>query len=293
MTEEEFKIQMALLAKDDPKGIDNIKQVRNLMNSHSPWERNQVAMHLHARYERPRHFLRWSTIQMTMFVGNAPYIEDEWKVLMRAVCCGNYPSQRWRGRRLDCPYFGRPVRSNLDRKTTGDFIRHAHTLNEFEQKSQIPTEQFGSIFEFGGGYGALCYLIYKLGFMGKYQLYDLPEMELLQRFYLGNTIGGGIDTEWMEKKNVNGGDWLTTGQWKTDLFIANISLSETPISVRDSFLGLIDAKHYYITYLPTHDNVANHKCFNEHREKTVDRIDWIDWINPYKKNIRYLYGRKL
>lgn len=283
MTEDEFKIQMALLAENDPEEVTNIKQVRNLLQTHSSWKRNQIALHLHARYERPRHFLRWSTIQMTMFVGNAPYIENEWKDLLRY--------NRWRGRRLDCPFFGRPVRSDLDRKTTGDFIRHAHTLNEYEQKSGIPTEQFSSIFEFGAGYGALCFLIHKLGFMGKYQFYDLPEMELLQRYYLSNAIGGGIDTEWMDINDV--GDLSDCeNEWKTDLFVAGISLSEAPIHTRNLFLNLIDADHYYITYLPTHDGVANHKYFTEYREKTAEQIEWVDWYNPHKKNIRYLYGRK-
>lgn len=281
MTEEEFRLQMALLAVDDP--LVNIKQVGEMEGTYSAWERNQIALHLHAAYERPRHFLRWSTIQKTMFVGNAPYIENEWKDLMRARALLGEPRMRWSGRKLDCPYFGRPVRSDLDRKTTGDFIRHAHTLNEFEQKSQVPIEQFNTIFEFGGGYGALCYLVHKLGFMGEYMMFDLPEMLLIQEYYLSNTIGGGINVLW------DG----TIPTKEIDLFVASSSISEVNMELREKIFTTIDARYYYISYLPRHGAWRNDVYFNKLREKTQDEIEWQSWYNPYKTNLNYLYGRKL
>ena len=243
MTEEEFRMRMAELAKDDPP--IRMTQLDSLIDTLSPWESNQIAIHLHARDERPRHFLKWSTIQKTMFVGNAPYVELEWEELRLWA--------RWKNT-LNTPYFGRPVISNIkdeyNSQLCGNTIHQAFMLNSFEQESRTFVSDFDSIFEFGAGYGALCYLIHKLGFMGKYQIYDLPEMALIQEYYLSNTIGGGINVDWMKTFDVFNNE-------KVDLFIANISISEVDIELRDKIFYIFDAEHYFITYLPTHNKVNN------------------------------------
>ena len=50
------------------------------------------------------------------------------------------------------------------------------------------------IVEFGGGYGSMCRLVRKLGFKGRYVIFDLRPILALQKYYLGlHGVEAGYD----------------------------------------------------------------------------------------------------
>jgi len=94
-----------------------------------------------------------------------------------------------------------------------------------------------SIVEIGGGYGDMCSVIHDLGFKGKYTIYDFPEVQKIQNYYLSkqdiqaNFVSDPADLE------------------KADLVIATWSLSEIPIDFRDKIMEkIIDSDKWLVMY---------------------------------------------
>lgn len=107
--------------------------------------------------------------------------------------------------------FSKPEYNNL--------IHQAYHLWQWQQTTGRQIKDLSTIVEFGGGYGAMCLLCRRLGFMGRYVIYDLPEFSLLQEWYLSQNE---IEVEWNPKRDPKG----------VDLFMALYSLSEVPLTER-------------------------------------------------------------
>ena len=78
-------------------------------------------------------------------------------------------------------------------------IFQAYHLCRFEEATGRPLASMPLIVEFGGGYGRLCQLAHDLGFRGTYVIFDLPEVAVLQRFYLrhvGIEVSESGETAW-------------------------------------------------------------------------------------------------
>lgn len=69
-------------------------------------------------------------------------------------------------------------------------INHAYNLAHFETITGINLDKMNYIFEFGAGTGNMCRIIHNLGFAGRYEIYDFPEMRVLQRFFIQES---GVD----------------------------------------------------------------------------------------------------
>lgn len=107
-------------------------------------------------------------------------------------------------------------------------IRQAHHLWKWQQVTGKKIADLESIVEVGGGYGAACLMARRMGFTGKYTIYDLPEFSLLQRYYL-------------EEAGVTGVEFVTeppdfAHHTHPDLMVGIYSLSEMPESLRWSVL---------------------------------------------------------
>ncbi len=167
----------------------------------------------------PTHFYEWPCVYHTMLVAHWPFqISYELSQL---------DLNRWRYA-IQVPHFGPDDafgRVKVKYPFSMNLIHQAYHLTQWEQATGKRIEQLDTIVEFGGGYGAMVLLCRRMGFEGKYVIYDLPEFSLLQEYYLSQF--GMLDkVEWNSGKNPK----------DADLFIALYSLSEVEPSKRFGFI---------------------------------------------------------
>jgi len=127
----------------------------------------------------PAEFLRWPPVRQTMVRRGHRRVRPElahlrarpdwrrrWRSAVRETTLG--------GPRLlpRCPW------------SSANLISQAYHLCRFEEATGRSLATMRTIVEFGGGYGRLCHLVHDLGFSGTYVIFDLPEVAVLQRFYL-------------------------------------------------------------------------------------------------------------
>lgn len=233
------------------------------------WSENLNRLRERVINSDPRLFLRWDVVRETMFVGNADYIGVELAYLKSNV--------RWQScwkSAIQESEVGFPEPYFKYIKSSGNLIHHAYHLARFEVQTGKKIGDFKNIFEFGGGYGSMCRLVHKLGFKGKYVIYDLPHFSRLQKYYL-SSLGLNV----LEKSGFSAGEGICCVDDKeqltdeivrgdSSLFIATWSLSESPVYVRAQLLpeiGLCQAQL-----------VAYQAIFGE-----VDNIDYFKTIREF------------
>ena len=188
-----------------------------------------MALRRHIALDPHDYFLSWSTIIATMFVGNAPYTAEELHVLQ-----GASDWERWR-KAIQEDRLGYPEAFN--EYASGNLIHQAYHLLQWERVTKLKVNDLETIVEIGAGYGALAKVIRRLGFEGRYVIFDLPEFEYLQQWYLGRL---GIKAEWGP---------IAPGHFRCDLLIALWSLSEMKETTQDEYLSGLLPRHYMIAAL--------------------------------------------
>jgi hypothetical protein len=242
----------------------------------------------YAFFYDPRTFLRWRVIERTMFVVDQTYIPNE----LHALQASSDWEQLWKAAIVE-QNVGCPTPSPHLFTTSGNLIHHAYHLLKLREAVGANFDQIETVFEFGGGYGSMCRLLRRVGFHGDYVIYDLPEMTLLQKFYLGmldptfdmsNTVLINTLSE-LEKATAHQRDR------KGSLFIAAWSLSETPILLRNQILSLVKGFDYYLfCYQPRFDDVDNVEFFKHYADERHD-VSWNSWrCSGYDSY--YLVGKK-
>jgi len=203
----------------------NAEQVRaafaalpDLPASDDFWDVRRAGLRLNAAREPLEAFLTWPAIVGTMFVGQPEWVLPELTALEQA------DAARW-GAVTAGEYGGAP-NTNL--------IHQAYHLHQWERATGVCVSQLGSIVEVGGGYGALAVVARRAGFAGRYTIYDLPELSLLQSYYLAQM---GAAAECRSELN---------GTLKADLLVAIYSLSETTAATVAAYLDAIHPAHYLI-----------------------------------------------
>lgn len=182
------------------------------------WAYWQLDLWRHAQNDSPYNFTKWPPIHHCMLVDHWRYIVESAEIpfvnpVVPAILA-------------DCPNLS----DGLNR------IHQAYHILRWQEATGLNIADMQSIYEFGGGYGAMALVCNRLGFKGKYYIYDLPEFALLQQWYLEEF--GVESVEWV--------DGLDTTS--VDLLIACYSLSETDYTERDRFLTRTWAKSYLFLY---------------------------------------------
>jgi hypothetical protein len=260
--------------------LSNIKRLRELVLNNDP-----------------REFLRWDVIWRTMFVENSEYVSTELNFLTNLL--------DWRRRwckAIKESSIGHPMPYLRYPRSSGNLIHHAYHLAQFEHKTGMKVDNFNCIFEFGGGYGSMCRLFYNLKYRGQYVIFDFPAFSALQQFFL-NSIGmtvhsidlfktkkSGIvcisDIEKLEKIISN---YIEANN---AMFIATWSISETPVSYRDSILSLVTKfKAFLISYQGRFAEVNNIKYFMNWRDAQKN-IEFHNWQIEHLTNNYYLFGTR-
>jgi hypothetical protein len=183
----------------------------------------------------PEEFLTWPVIKMTMFVGNAPYIETEAKAL--------HFNKAWA---IEEPGFGKPEIYKNEVPclvepifSSGNLIHQGYHLQQWEDKTICNVRHLDTIVEIGGGYGAMAWIVHRLGFTGRYIIFDLSEFGLLQQYYLSNVGVEGVEFKTRLSEPL-----------ESDLLIGLFSLSEMPLKMRGDILNACPARSYLFTYMP-------------------------------------------
>jgi len=304
-----FKKKMKLVWKDaqlptpDTRALELIRAFKGafrlledehfLNQPNNEWEENLRVLRSLCLSRDPRNFMHWEVIQKTMFTGDLDYLEKEHLYLQK--------SSRWDAiwkHALPERPIGLPISSKLFPGSSGNRVHHAYHLERFLEASSSDVQQFDGIIEFGGGYGNLCQLaLQHLDYRGKYCIFDFPEFNHIQSFYLESL---GLETEVLQERPECSRQILIMHQiehlkeqiskFKNPLFIATWSISETSLSFRESFAScLAPFKNFLFAYQDTFENVDNHKYFSSLMEQCTD-TDWSPQSIEHLNGSQYLFG---
>lgn len=259
------------------------------------WTRNRMAIREKILRDDPRRFLNWEVIRNTMFFSNTPYISPAFEALRQS---GKWEA-RWRAATKESSV-GLPLKFPGYTESSGNLIHQVYNLSQFEEHSSRAIEEFVTIVEFGGGYGSTCLLAHRLGFGGSYFIFDLPELSALQRFYL-KLNGLKVTDEGFEGKASAEGvvclssfdDLIPALKGRAiDFFIANWSLSETPLELRNQFLPLVSpARNFLISYQDDFGEVDNREFFAAWSAKLND-VNWTSVSIAHLPANNYLIGAR-
>ena len=225
------------------------------------WQEHQKSFRYHAKHEGVDQFLKWSTIQATMFVGNNKHTQHKFDQL----------DEKWLSH-IDDPGVGKPTMFND--KTSGNYIEQAYHLSQLEKYMNL--SDIKSVIEFGGGYGAMRVVWNRAFGDDVYYMYDLPEFILLQEYYISKVIDA--KTEYRTAKDKS----------PADLCIAMFSLSETPIEQRNKFLDENPCDKYFIGFQSKFFDINNHKYF----ENWAQQLSWHQVIRGVITTHWYLIGER-
>lgn len=238
------------------------------------WENFQRKMVKEFESGDPNEFLRFPTIQGTMFFSarQVQFIELKgsryWNHFRNAIVENS---------------LGYPPIYKYYPRSSGNLVHHAYSLNKILEVIDI--EEFlnlRSILEFGGGYGSFCRLVSNIGYRNHYTIYDLPVFNKIQKWYLSSVIDS-TNIEYITESKL-----LSTPN--PDSFIALWSLSESPMSLRRTFEPVIrSSKIVLIAFQKEFHGIDNWLYFNGLVDREIVKNGTIFEI-PSIPNNYYLLG---
>lgn len=246
------------------------------------WDRNRAALRHHLKTEKLEDFLRWSTVEKTMFVGDVGFVYREFEEMLINNPALDYETYHRLDNALYEPKIGNP--KLLWDWTSGNLIHQLYHLKQWLDRSGKTIDQLSSIVEVGAGYGAMALICHRLGFRGRYYIIDLPELEHIQAYYLGQTIPEA-------RSHIH---WLQSSSSikSCDLLIACHSIGEMTVVVRDRLLSQIDADAYLFASSYEFEGVDNATWLRQFADGKPG-YEWAQWAHPYQENALYSVGVKL
>lgn len=266
--------------------------------SEREWSNNLNVLLRHIRsQDNPIYFLNWSVIQATMFPTHPNYVIHEYSYLKKLQRWAEY----WRPRLIENK-MGTPFPFMLNWRTSANLVHHYFHLAKFTESCGIKDfSNFDTILEFGGGYGSLCRAVYRLGFTGKYIIFDLEHFSTLQTFYL-RSLGYSVSNESSALEEHQPGIICTSQidqlyqiceklNKGNSLFIATWSLSETPIQLREKIVDhLLFCRYFLIAYQYSFGEVDNQAFFDAFKKKS-QQVSWQEEEISHMPGNKYLIGK--
>jgi hypothetical protein len=210
-------------------------------------------------------FLRNPFIQKMFFIHNRLFIKNELREIKNDI----KGFSQWK-KLLQEDNVGDPIRYFLYPKSSGNRIRQVYHLKKFCDFSKIKIKEIKKVLEIGGGYGCMARIFSKLNSKIKYIIFDTFEVNLLQYYYLKlNKLDADIDNN-KSKINLSSSlkDICKDDQNPQTLFIANWSLSEMPLKLRNRILKFtFKIPYILISFQDNFENINNLKYFQKIREK--------------------------
>ena len=222
-------------------------------------------------------FLNWPIIKCTMFVEKPPYVNMEYDFIKDKV-----PPEL-----LIEDKFGNPPRHPNYPESSGNLIHHLYHVSKFEEATGTKFTDYRLIFEFGAGYGSMCRIAKRMGFVGHYLIYDLPELEKIQDVYLDNT--SSFHTHINRSHITNGPAHRVLGK---RLFISTWALNEAPLETMDYVLkNVSDFDGFLIAFDNDFVNGNNFEYFTKFTE-SVKNIAWKFEVMNHIPGSYYFFGKK-
>ena len=275
------------------KKIDiNEKNLGNLKKTHVTFNNSLYKL---IREKKLKKFLRYAFIQKMFFVHNRLFILKELNELKK--------NKKWfyYKKLLLEDDVGDPVRYFLYPSSSGNKINHVYHLSCLENTLNIELQKIKNIFEFGGGYGCMARIFSNINNKISYKIFDTYIVNCLQYYYLKQN---GLDVGFENNKFdlINNFEKINDKvDFKNSLFIANWSLSEVPLDLRDNFVSLIGRyENIMISFQENFENIDNLKYFKNLQENLKYKYNIKIILNKfYKGNILkpekhyFLFGKKL
>lgn len=232
------------------------------------WDRLRDSMRYLTKSEGPANFLKWYPIQYAINVGRN-YLKEDLQLIQNSTS--------------DYKEVLKEIETDENNDVYCNLVHQLCHLVKYDERGGEKISSLGKIVEFGGGFGAMCYLIHLLGFKGSYIIIDLPELLLIQQYFLQDVIYNPkiffVDTN---------GD--TPSTYGGDLFIALWSLSEV-VDERPAPKAF-NTKNYLIAYQTSYNTLNNMKYFVDFKQ-TNNHCRWFsEDIQHLGGNNRYLIGVK-
>ena len=226
------------------------------------WLANRIELRGQISWRDPRNFLQWDVVQRTMF-HKCKQIELEFLKKL--------PNWEDSARYLVEDSIGNPKKFSFMPESSGNLIHHLYGISRFLGTHPVSVQNMSQVVEFGGGYGSIARLFYKMGFNGRYVIFDVPEFAALQEFFLSSLDisipifryptrerGIVILTEIEDFKKQCAFEQI-------DLFIATWSISESPLELREIVLKSVDgAKYWLFAYQKRFQDIDNIEYFRKY-----------------------------
>jgi len=255
-----------ILEKINPKIIKYKPKNFNLKKTHQEFNLDILEL---LKKKKIQNFLRESFIQKMFFVHNRMFIYNELKKLKS--------SQSWNfyKRLLIEDEVGNPVRYFLYPNSSGNRINHVFHLSVLIDEFGLDIKKIEKVFEFGGGYGCMARIFSKINSNIKYLCFDTFCVNLLQFYYLKyNNLNVGFSKKnsfFLNSNSKKIGNFFSNN--RNTLFIANWSISETPIKFRKKFEKIIRKSNYIlISFQENFENINNLKYFKKLKKKISNKF---------------------
>lgn len=194
------------------------------------WQNSVTGLEKSLLPKPPFNFLRHPIVQFTMFVtGQSKLFKHELEFLEK-----NLSQDQLKSALVEDPA-GHPPLATTQYLTSPNSVHHLFHLANFVSKTGVKLDGISSIVEWGGGYGNLVKIFYRLYGPKTYIIIDLPIMACLQWLYLSTVLDVGVvnlisspDDKIIENKiNLIPLNLLDQFQINGELFISTWAISES------------------------------------------------------------------
>ncbi len=265
LSDHQFKIinELESMIHHEEDGNSN-----NKLKTHKIFSENVYSL---IKEKKLDNFLRQGFIQKMFFVHNRLYNV----IFLREILSSK---SNLFIKLLEENSIGNPVPFFLYKKSSGNRIRHLFLLKKIFDYAQITDAD--AVLEIGGGYGCMAKIFQEINPNVDYTIFDLPEVNLLQYYYLkSNYINFKIDQIDSDKILTSKIDILSTkidllkNRGKKIMVIANWSISEMPLKLRDKLIFLFENCDYgIISYQSEFENISNKQYFQNLKEKLSNQF---------------------
>lgn len=256
--------------------------VSNGSDAEDEWMKHARRVASLIQADDPRCFLSWNPIKDTMGGSNYFFVIPELNFL-KSLC-------DWRERwsfAIQEDSIGNQSPFFLYPKSSGNLIHHAYVMAKFETLTGKKINEMDFIFDFGGGYGSVCRLVHRLGFKGRYLIFDISVFSFLQQFFLKNiempvktfddfivsTNGICCISDYALLKKIFASNIFSSN---SSLFIGMWSVSETPLNTRNEIMAHASLfGNYLIGYQDKFGEVDNMNYF-ELIKSSLPNISWTE-----------------
>ena len=266
---------------------NNLKETHNIFNK---------KLYLLLQKNNIKNFLRESFIQKMFFLHNRFFVYSELKTLKK--------NKKWSlyKKLIKEEPTGNPIRYFLYPNSSGNRINHVYHLSILSKKLDVDLTKIRAVFEFGAGYGCMAQIFSKINQKINYTCFDTHYVNLLQYYYLKHSnldVGFSIKNNYSLISNLKK---IKNYQKKSmTLFIANWSLSETPLNFRKKFIPImIKNRFILISFQEKFEDIDNLKYFNNLKSEISDRYKIKILKNSFytgnimnKQNHYFFIGKKL